>query len=226
MTLVLIGFWLSSSQCLCECLCLCMLICCQGFCFYHTVSVVYGELFASQDVYSASFLPTALHICCHFITDIYLTLCGWQGTLDKSHCYFVCFHTPEWKEMQKMVLFSTSCSYRYWYKQQHSKSVLSVSMFSVKENQVSVSWCVLSRYSTFIQSPPSNQTEVAFQWLFLPSQSHCDRLLLVRPPVCRLSLFLFDWLTGGIMFVSSACLPDCLSSCLNICQYQFLKTLK
>lgn len=94
-TLVLIDFWLSSSQCLC--LCLCILICRQGFCFHHTVSAVYGELFASQDVYSASFLPTALHICCHFITDIYLTLCACQDTLDKSHCYFVCFHTPEWK---------------------------------------------------------------------------------------------------------------------------------
>ena len=94
----MIDFLLSSSKCLCACLCLCVLICRRGFCFHHTVSAVYGELFASQDVYSVSFLPTALHICCHFITDIYLTLCACQDTLDKSHCYFVCFHTPERKE--------------------------------------------------------------------------------------------------------------------------------
>lgn len=31
----------------CVCLCLCILICRQGFCFHHTVSAVYGELFAS-----------------------------------------------------------------------------------------------------------------------------------------------------------------------------------
>lgn len=79
-SLVLIDFWLSYSQCLRSCLCLCILICRQGFCFHHTVSAVYGELFASQDVYSASFLPTALHICCHFITDIYLTLCACQDS--------------------------------------------------------------------------------------------------------------------------------------------------
>lgn len=73
-------------------------MCRQGFCFHHTVSAVYGELFASQDVYSPSFLSTALHICCHFITDIYLTPRACQGAVDKSHCYFVCFHTPELKE--------------------------------------------------------------------------------------------------------------------------------
>lgn len=86
-------FLIEFSQCLCACLCLCILICRQGFCFHHTVSAVYGELFASQDVYSVSFLPTALHICCHFITDIYLTLCACQDTLDKSQLFCVLPHT-------------------------------------------------------------------------------------------------------------------------------------
>lgn len=96
---------------------------------------------------------------------------------------------------------------------------------------------VCTQYVQYIHTvTPSNQTEAAFEWLFLPSQSHCDKLLLVRPHACLLSLSLFDWLTdwlaGSISVpffvclpsVSSACLPDCLSTCLHICQSLVLNT--
>lgn len=55
---------------------------------------------------------TALHICCHFITDTYLTLWACQDAVDKSHCCFVCFPTPEWKEEGgNWSYFSTSSRY-------------------------------------------------------------------------------------------------------------------
>lgn len=89
-----------------------------------------------------------------------------------------------------------------------------------------MSWCVLSRYSTFIQSAPAIKQKLHLNDCFFSSQSHSDRLLLVRPPVCPLSLcaYLTNWLAvflSAFSFVSvsiySACLPDCLSTCLYIC---------
>lgn len=199
----------------------CVLICRQGFCFHHTVSAVYGELFASQDVYSASFLPTALRICCHFITDIYLTLCACQDTLDKSHCYFVCFHTPEWKKKAEnglifhfQPLFLLLEATALWV-------CLSLSIFSVKENQVSMSWCVLSRYSTFIQLPPAIKQKLHLNdSLFPPKATVTGCYLLDLQSAFCLCTYLTDWLAVFLclfsfvsMSVSSACLPDCLSTC-------------
>lgn len=132
---------------------------------------VYGELFASQDVYSASFLPTALHICCHFITDIYLTLCACQDTLDKSHCYFVCFHTPEWKEKAEngLVFYFQQLFLLVWATEQ--QVCLSLSVFSVKEYLVSASSCVLARYSTFIQLAPAIKQKQHLNDSFFPPKA-------------------------------------------------------
>lgn len=211
-TFVLIDFWLSSSLCLCTCLCLCILICRQGFCFHHTVSAVYGELFASQDVYSVSFLPTALHICCHFITDIYLTLCACQDTLDKSHCYFVCFHTPEWKEKpENGLIFYFQQLFLLVYATAQQVCLL-LSIFPVKENQVSVRRCVLGWYSTFIHSAPAIKQKLHLNdSLFPPKATVTGCYLLDLQSTCRLCAY---WLTDWRYFSFPLCLSRCLSFCL------------
>lgn len=119
--------------------------------------------------------------------DIYLTLCACQDTLDKSHCYFVCLHTPEWKE--KVVLFSTSSSYFYWYKQQRSKSVYHWTFSESKRIRFQRTGVYsVGRLQYMHTVCHSDQTVAAYEWLFLPSQSHCDRFPLVRPLVCLLSV--------------------------------------
>lgn len=121
---------------------------------------------------------------------------------------------------QKMVLFSTSSSYFYWSKPTAQQVCLSTSIFSVKENEVWVNLCVLSRYSTFIQSAPAiKQTLYLNDSLFPPTATvtGCYLLDLSLPAVSG-PIWLTDW-WYFCLFCLSSCLPfcRCLIACLPVC---------
>lgn len=147
-----------------------------------------------------------------------------QYTLDKSHCYFVCFHTPEWKEKAENGLIFYFQQLFLLLRAGTQQVCLSLSAFSVKVNQVSVSCCVLTRYSAFIKLASAIKHALHLNDSVFPPKAR-DRLLLVRPPLCLLSRCLFDWVTGWRCFCCvrlsvslSSCLPDRLSARSHICR--------
>lgn len=107
---------------------------------------------------------------------------------------------------------------------------LSPSIFSVKESLVSMSRCVLSRYSAFIPSPPAIKQKLHLNdSFFLPKASVTGCYLLDLQSACCLRewlavfLFLFSFV---FMSVFSPGFPDCLSTCLYIRQSLFLSAPK
>ena len=122
-----------------------------------------------------------------------------------------------------MVLFATSSSYFYWYKQQQQQVCLSLSIFSVKGKQVSVSRC---RYSTFIQSPPAIKQKQHLNDSFFPSKATVTGcyLLDLQSAGCLCSR-LTDWLAvfglspclSLLLAYLIACLPACIS--VSICSW-------
>lgn len=149
-----------------------------------------------------------------------------QDTLDKSHCYFVCFHTPEWKEKAEngLIFYFQQLFLLVWATAQ--QVCLSLSVFSVKENQVSVSCCVLSRYSTFIQLAPVIKQKLHLNDSFFPpkaTETGCY-LLDLQSACCR-TAYLTEWLVVFLLpfsfvFVSFSLLAyliACLLACISVC---------
>lgn len=101
---------------------------------------------------------------------------------------------------------------------------LSQGIFPVRETGLSRLVCV--QLVQCVHSVAlSDQTEAAFEWLFLSSQSRCDRLLLVRRAHCLSPSRCFDWLAAFLFLssfvfpsVSSACLPYCLLTHFCVCR--------
>lgn len=163
------------------------------------------ELFASQDVYSASFLPTALHICCRFITDIYLTPCACRGAPDKSQLFCLLPHTWVAGKGLRMFSFFPPSSYLYWYKQRHCSLFITKHIFSQRESVSSERVCT-QRHGAFTQSPPAIKQKLSF---FLTG---CH--LLDLQSARRLCSCLTDWV--GI-FLPRLVLPVYLLASPSVC---------
>lgn len=170
------------------------------------------------------------HFSLQHFTSVVISLqtfiwhCVPAKTLDKAHCYFVGFHTPEWREKAENGLIFYFQQLFLLLQPAAQRVCLSPSIFSVKENQVSDSWCVLSRYSTFIQSSPAIKQKLHLNdSLFPPKATVTGCYLLDLQSACCLCVLI--WLTVGISasfsFGSSAAFPDCLCTCLCFWQQLF-----
>lgn len=78
----------------------------------------------------------------------------------------------------------------------NSTARLPLSVCSVTENRPPCARRVRDVHT----GDPGDQTQAAFEWIFLPSQTRCDRSLHARPAVCAVCAVATDWNSDSLSF--------------------------